>query len=233
MHAYDACGKPARGAAFDAQNRIPVSSGMGSSAAAILTGLFAANEMIGDAFDEIALLKLATELEGHPDNVAAALLGGLVVSVTRRDERITQRFDVPEISIVVVKPDFDWHTRAARAMLPHSISRADAVHNIGRAVLVVDALRRGDLELLQKVMDDRLHQPYRIKHITGGPAAYKAAKKFGAAALSGAGPSIVAFVAKGNEEAARVAMCTAFAERGIQSRALLTRPSNRGLHKLL
>ena len=225
---HETCGQKMSGVQICAHNEILMSSGLGSSAAAIVAGLFGANEMLGKPLSKNHLLKLATEIEGHPDNVAPALLGGLVVSVMAREEIITRRYEVPEMTVVIVKPIVDWLTRTARAVLPKSISRADAVYNIGRAALVVDALRSGDLELLQKIMDDRIHQPYRLKHISGGLAAYKTAKQFGAAALSGAGPSIIVFVDPRNAERAKTEIQTVFAERGIESRGIITKPSSAG-----
>jgi homoserine kinase len=175
------------------------------------------------------MLKIATELEGHPDNVAPALLGGLVVSVMSAGEIITRRYEIPNIKAVVVKPNMDWPTRVARSVLPASISRADAIFNIGRTTLVVDALRNGDLELLQKVMDDRLHQPYRLERIPGGEAAFLAAKQIGATALSGAGPSIICFVEPGREEAAMGSMLAAFDAKGIEARGFCLETSNHGI----
>jgi len=227
--AHDACGKKMRGAKISAHNEILMSSGLGSSAAAIIAGLYGANEMLGKPLNQNEILKLANELEGHPDNVAPALFGGLVVSVMTGEKIITRRYEVPEFSIVIVKPDVDWLTRTARAVLPKSVSRADAIYNIGRTSLVVDALRSGDLELLQKVMDDRIHQPYRLKHISGGMSAYKTAKHLGAAALSGAGPSIIAFVSPEKSEQAKTEVMWAFEERGIHARGLITKPSSKGV----
>ena len=97
---------------------------------------------------------------------------------------------------------------------------------------MVDALRSGDLELLQKVMDDRIHQPYRLKHIAGGMSAYKTAKRFGAAALSGAGPSIIAFVAPEKAEQTKAEVMWAFEERGIMTQGLITQPSMMGVHRV-
>lgn len=232
-HLHEVCGKEFPGASIRAHNEILVSSGLGSSAAAIVAGLFGANEMLGKPLCENDLLKLGTNLEGHPDNVAPALLGGLVVSVMSDDEIITRRYEIPQITVVIVKPNLEWLTRTARAVLPRSVSRADAIFNIGRTTIVVDALRNGDLDLLQKVMDDRIHQPYRLKHISGGIAAYKAAKRFGAAALSGAGPSIIAFVEKENAEKAKAQIIAVFDERGIGTRGIVTNPSASGVHCVL
>lgn len=227
---HEFCGKKASGVRIAARNDIPMSSGLGSSAAAIVAGLFGANEMLGKPLHKDELVKLATEMEGHPDNVAPALLGGLVASVMKHEEIITRRYEVPTLTVVVVKPDVEWLTKTARAVLPKSISRADAIFNIGRATLVVDALRTGDLDLLQKVMDDRIHQPYRLRHISGGMAAYKCAKAFGAAALSGAGPSIILFTQPNQAERAKREIQAVFEERGIDTKGIITSPGKKGVH---
>ncbi len=229
---HDTCGKKMYGLKICAHNEIMMSSGLGSSAAAIVAGLFGANEILSRPLNDNELLKLANEMEGHPDNVAPALFGGLVSSVLAGDEIISRRYEIPEFTIVIVKPNADWPTRVARAVLPKSVSRTDAVYNIGRATLVVDALRSGDLELLQKVMDDRIHQPYRLKHIAGGMSAYKTAKRFGAAALSGAGPSIIVFVAPDKAEQTKAEVMWAFEERGIMTQGLITQPSMMGVHRV-
>ncbi len=229
---YEVCGKEMQGVKICAHNDIFMSSGLGSSAAAIVSGLFGANEMLERPLNQNDLLKLANEMEGHPDNVAPALFGGLVVSIMAGIEIITRRYEIPELTTVIVKPNADWPTRVARAVLPKSVSRADAVYNIGRTTLVVEALRNGDLELLQKVMDDRIHQPYRLKHISGGMSAYKTAKQFGAAALSGAGPSIIAFVPPEKAEQTKAEVMRAFEERGIVARGIITKPSMKGVYRV-
>jgi homoserine kinase len=231
-HIYDLCGRKFSGVKISAQNKIFMSSGLGSSAAAIVAGLFGANEMLNKPLSKDDLLKLATEIEGHPDNVAPALFGGLMISVMSANEIICQRYEIPEWTIVIVKPQVEWLTKTARAVLPKSVSRTDAIYNIGRASLVVDALRNKDLTLLQKVMDDRLHQPYRLKHISGGAMAYKTAKGFGAAALSGAGPSIINFVQPSDAEKARKEIAQVFHERGIETKDVITQPTKLGVHRI-
>ena len=229
---YEICDKPMLGVNVQAHNNILHSSGLGSSAAAITAGIFGANELLNKPLDMDALIKLATEIEGHPDNVAPALVGGLVVAIMTESEVITRRYDVPPLSVVIVKPEVQWQTRTARSVLPGTVSRADAIFNIGRAALVIDALREGNLTLLQKIMDDRIHQSYRLKHIPAGVAAYETAKQFGAAALSGAGPSIIGFVSPENTENAKEKLMEVFAKQGIKSRGLITIPSSLGAHKL-
>ena len=229
---HEVCGKKLSSVKILANNKIFMSSGLGSSAAAIVAGLFGANEMLNKPLNENDLLKLATNMEGHPDNVAPALFGGLMISVMAANEIIWRRYEIPEWTIVIVKPQVEWLTKTARTVLPKSVSRTDAIFNIGRASLVVDALRNGDLSLLQKVMDDRLHQPYRLKHISGGAMAYKTAKRFGAAALSGAGPSIINFVKPEHAEKAKKEIATIFEERGIETKSIITKPSKLGVHLL-
>ncbi len=211
-----------------AKNGIPLASGLGSSAAATVAGLMGANALLGNPLTVSDLLKMAASLEGHPDNAAPAFWGGLVVSAELDNEILSQRFDVPALTTVIVRPEVELLTRASRAILPHSILRADAVFNLSRVTLVVEALREGNLELLAKVMDDKIHQPYRLAHIPGGWAAYWAAKRFGAAALSGAGPALIAFVPASDAEAALGAMRAAFGEAGIGSRGFSTRPTSSG-----
>jgi len=185
-------------------NRIPLASGLGSSAAAIITGLLGANEMLGNPFSNADILNLATELEGHPDNVAPALSGGLVACTTSYSQSINEckviarKLSIKPCAITIALPDFHFPTKQARAALPKRVSMKDAVQNISRAVLVTEAFRTGDLDLLGQVMDDALHQPYRLPLIPGALKAMDAAKKAGASAvaLSGAGPSLIAFSAK-------------------------------------
>ena len=229
---FEICGKPLKGVNIEAHNKILHSSGLGSSAAAIVAGICGANELLNLPLDMNAMVKLAAKIEGHPDNVAPALLGGLVVSVMTEHEVITRRYDIPPLSIVIIKPEIQWKTHTARTVLPKTVSRADAIFNIGRAALVIEAIRNGDLNLLQKVMDDRIHQPYRLKHIPTGIAAYETARQFGAAALSGSGPSIICFVSPQNTELAKEKIMDVFTDQKIDSRGLITQPSSLGTYRL-
>lgn len=230
LRLFETCGlKAPDSVTINAENEIPFGSGLGSSAAAIVGGLAAGNAVLGNPLDEAALLKIATDIEGHPDNVAPALLGGLTAAVGDGQEVIARRFDLPPLTLVIVKPEVELSTKSARAVLPESVSRCDAVFNIGRAVLVTEALRAGDLSLLARVMEDRLHQSYRLKHIPGGEAAYLAAKGCGAVALSGAGPSLVAFVEASEAEKVKGLMMAAFGEAGVGCRAFVTCPSEKGV----
>ncbi len=192
------------------RNRIPLSSGLGSSAAAILTGLLGANALLGSPVPHKEIMNLALDFEGHPDNIATALLGGLVVSTMEEGKVIAHKLTVgsdntsdqhsdagSSFHITVVLPEFNLSTKRARAVLPDKVSIKDAVQNISRAVILTEAFRTGDLDLLSQAMSDELHQPYRLPLIPGAREAMEAAKQAGAAAvaLSGAGPGLIAFSA--------------------------------------
>lgn len=211
-------------------NKIPLGSGLGSSAAACLAGLMGANALLGTPATNEELLRMCNELEGHPDNAAAALLGGLVVVVQQGSELLTQHYSVQGLRIAAVVPKINLPTAVARAALPAKVPLNDAVFNLGRTALVVTALRTGDFDLLRKVVDDRLHQPYRIKMISGGGAALAAARELGAAAfISGAGPGMVA-VTPNDPDPIRDAMINAFNQAGIQARGWSLSISEKGAH---
>ena len=212
-------GRPApAGLRIHCDIRVPMSSGLGSSSTAIVAGLLGANALVGRPFDRDRILELAADMEGHPDNVAAALLGGLTIVVQKDDRLLTKKILVPEVHVALAVPDLPFSTNAARAELPTEVSMVDAVFNLQRTPLVVEALRTGDYELLSQVMDDRLHQASRLKRIPGGRTAWLAAQNAGAAAVavSGSGPSLIAFVSLATD-ASRIArvMAEAFAAEGV------------------
>jgi homoserine kinase len=210
---------------------IPLASGLGSSASAVVAGLLGANALLGEPASHADIIRLAAEFEGHPDNVAAALCGGLVVVVRSDDELITERIAMPPVTVALAVPELEYSTRAARAELPTYVALTDAVYNMGRATLVVEALRRGDLELLGKAMQDRLHQERRLQHVPGGQQAMAAAMAAGASAVavSGSGPSLIAFVAELPVAAAvAAAMVSALEAAGVRARPLVLRSSAEG-----
>ncbi len=200
-------------------NQIPLSSGMGSSSAAILTGLLAGNALLENPFSREEILNLACEMEGHPDNVAPAMMGGLVVSTVENGKVIARQISVGmNVHVTIVLPNFYLPTKQARAALPKKVSMRNAIHNISRTALVIEAFRNGDLGLLGKVMSDKLHQPYRLKLIPGAASAMEAAKEAGASAvaLSGAGPSVIAFST--GEAGVGEAMKRAYEAAGVEAR---------------
>jgi len=226
---FDQVGQQPTGFQLRSINRIPMMGGLGSSSAAIVGGLVAANELTNHPLTNHQLLDLAIEIEGHPDNVAPALLGGLVIIAADELGPIVDRIDVPEMRVVAIHPDLRVATKTARRILPATISRADAIFNTGRVALVTLALSRGDFDLLGRAMDDRLHQPLRKYLIIGYDDVVSAAKSAGAAAIaiSGSGPSMIAF-APDHHEAIAQAMKDAFAAKKIESRTWILNVDREG-----
>ena len=180
-------------------NRIIFNRGLGSSAAAIASGLLFANQCLGEPLDMAALLELAASLEGHPDNVAPCLLGGVRVALRADDGRVVQS-QVPlavNLAAVAFVPDLHIPTPHARGLLPATVSLADAVFNVGRASLLVAALASGRTELLAEATRDRLHQPFRLPLFPVGATLLETAMQAGAygAFISGAGPTVLALCA--------------------------------------
>lgn len=228
--------------------KIPIGRGLGSSAAAIVGGVIAANVLLGRArslrsgglapspsrhkgyFSQDELLALAAKIEGHPDNVAPALLGGLVVSVQGKKDLVAARLDVPRgLRAVVFVPNRALSTKVARGVLPPRVPRADAIFNASRTALWIAAVQSRRWEWLAIATQDRLHQPYRAKLVRGLHRMFEAAVKAGArgVALSGAGPSVIAFTDR-DATAARIAR--AMERVGIEGSARVVAVSNRGAH---
>lgn len=208
-------------------NNIPLARGLGSSAAAIVGGLVAANILTGSKLTEKDLLNIATDIEGHPDNVAPALLGGIIVSVQAEGEVRYSKIDPPsKLKCVVAVPDFTLPTKLAREVLPSCVSMSDAVFNISRSSLLVTALIKQDFNLMSAAMDDRLHQPYRANLVPGMKKVFAAAKLAGARGivLSGAGPTLIAFC---DDNAAHIAgvMKETFLQSGIHSKVMELEPN--------
>lgn len=213
------------------KNRIPISSGLGSSAAAAVAGIKAAAEILGFAQDLDGQLECATLLEGHPDNVAPCLMGGLVAAIVEEQQVIARNLPITQLPLMVAVPDFHFSTRASRANLPHEISRKDAVYNLGRLALLTHALASGDLDLLARAMQDKIHQPFRLPVIPGAQEALTAAQNEGAAAvaLSGAGPSLLIFLRDENQfERVSTAVRQAFSHAGLESRIFSPKISQTG-----
>jgi homoserine kinase len=199
--AFDALGGQPRGLEVVCANRIPHARGLGSSAAAIVAGLTAARALAlgGDeALDDPALLALAADLEGHPDNVAACLLGGLTVAWAddTGQARAVRLDPAPDLGLVIFVPAATASTARARKLLPDEVAHADAARNAGRAALLVHALTApaADRGLLLAATEDRLHQQYRAPAMPRSAALVDALRADGVpAVVSGAGPSVLAF----------------------------------------
>ena len=223
LMAHEAAGRPFTGAAIQCVNRIPTARGLGSSAAAWVGGLVAANATLGSPLDRAAVLALACRAEGHPDNVAAALLGGLTVSCVSGDRVSAVSLPMPaDLGWVVLVPRIESATREARAVLPDTVTRADAVFNLQRMGLLLAALASGRVDVLGVAMEDRLHQPQRQALFPWMEAVRRAALDAGAlgCVLSGAGPSLLAAVRGAAHHVAR-AMEGALSLAGVAGRALL------------
>ncbi len=230
---FRAAGVDPPGLRIRIKNEIPLGRGLGSSAAAIVGGVVAANRLLGRPMSTQELLELAADLEGHPDNVAPALLGGWVVVVAQDRGRLTWvRFDPPaNMWVAVAVPSFSLPTSVARQVLPQKVEHRDAVFNVGRTALLVAALGSGNLPALTVAMEDRLHQPYRAPLVPGMTDALQAAREAGAvgAVLSGAGPSLLA-IAPDRETAAKAAeaMCGVLRQNGTDAIPKVLRPVSTG-----
>lgn len=219
-----------RGLNIKLENNIPVARGLGSSAAAIVGGALAANSLVPNPLSQDELLTIVTQFEGHPDNVAPALLGGLVTSIYTTEKVICKKINPPtDLNLVVAIPDFTLSTKVARNALPQNIPLKDAVFNIGHSSLLILAFLESDYSLLGQVMKDKIHQPYRLPLIPGMSKVFEAALNAGAisVALSGAGPTLIAFSKESNEKIGK-AMQSAFEEYNITSQYKLLRPDISG-----
>jgi len=220
---FEVAGRPFRGARLRCVNRIPLSRGLGSSAAAWVGGLLAANALLGEPIDRDGLLAAATRAEGHPDNVAAALLGGLTVSCADGPRVTAVSLPLPAgIDWVVLVPETESSTHEARAVLPDVVPRADAVFNVQRVSLLLAALGAGRADLLDLAMQDRLHQPYRRRLFPWMEEVAAAGRRAGAlgCVLSGAGPCLLAAVSARGGQVVAAAMAEALRAAGIAGQAL-------------
>jgi len=212
-------------------NEIPLASGLGSSAAAIVAGIKLCGLLTGRKINNQTIQDYSTEFEGHPDNVTATLFGGFVAScVTNDGSVVTTRFDWPKhIRVVVVSPRSQLPTYVARAALPRSISRADAVHNLQRTAVFISALSQKRYDLFWEAMRDRLHQPRRESLVPGLAEALALPQMPGllGVALSGAGPSIVALV-DANEKQIGNKIASCFRAHKIQSTVRVLDVDNEG-----
>jgi homoserine kinase len=201
------------------ENKIPIGSGLGSSSSAVLAGMFGANALAGSPLSKLEILQMATHIEGHPDNVAPAVFGGLILGIQGGNGLVVEQLPIPALEVVIVLPDFQLLTADARAALPKQVPLSDAIFNASRVGFLIRALETADYAKLRVAMQDRLHQPYRISLIPGMKEAFQAARDAGAAgvALSGAGPSLIAFAADGHDGIAAAA-ALAFALAGYSSR---------------
>ncbi|MBI2165903.1 MAG: homoserine kinase [Chloroflexi bacterium] len=213
------------------RNNIPLARGLGSSAAAVVGGLVGGSLLCEGLLDQSQLLSLAAEMEGHADNVAPALLGGCQIVAQTQSGWTTSRVPVPEgLRAVLFIPDEQIATAQARAILPSKVSMEDAVHNVGRAALLVNALASDHLELLKLATEDHLHQPARQHLFPAMKSIFKAALNAGALGvfLSGAGSTILALT-RGREMTIGYEMADMAEKAGVKGTIRITRPTPLGV----
>lgn len=198
---FEICGKKLLGLRLVQTNNIPMTRGLGSSSACIVGGLMGANHLLGEPLSQDDLVDLAAQIEGHPDNTAPALLGGIVTAVFdgRRVHWVKQEV-YTKLRFVAMIPDFELKTEKARGCLPTEISHKDAVYNLSRAALFSASLLTGKFENLRTAVHDKLHQPYRMALIPHAREVFDIAYAHGAYAayISGAGPTVMAIADEEN-----------------------------------
>ncbi|MCR4944782.1 MAG: homoserine kinase [Clostridium sp.] len=204
MKCFNKAGYKPKGLEISALTQdIPVSRGLGSSSSCIVGGLVGANKIIGDKFSKDELLEMAVEIEGHPDNVAPALLGEMVVAILENNKVYYEKIKVHDgLKFMPIIPDFRLSTSDAREVLPKEISLKDGVYNVGRASLLVAAMAHGNFDLLKFACKECFHEKYRSKLIKGFDEVKNKAYEVGALGsyLSGAGPTIMAVAKDDNKE---------------------------------
>ena len=178
------------------QSDIPVSRGLGSSAALIAAGAAAANALFHLGFSKEELLDLCTRIEGHPDNLAPSIFGGFTAAVCEDGRAVAARCSLhSSLRFLAVIPDFELSTAAARSVLPNTFSRQDAVFNLSRTALLMNALEHGSMDLIRFSLRDRIHQPYRLPLIAGADRVFAVTEEVGeghaAACISGAGSTML------------------------------------------
>jgi len=190
-------GIPKSGLKINISSKIPICRGLGSSATLLVAGAYACNAMNGEYLDKKAVLQVCTDIEGHPDNVAPCIYGGMITSLIQDGVPVCASVPISgAVGFVAMIPDFEVVTEEARAVLPSMYSRADAIFNISRLGVLIRAFETGDMHLIGKAMDDRIHQPYRKNLIHDYDFVESISRASGAAAccVSGSGSTCLAVV---------------------------------------
>ncbi|WIF96135.1 homoserine kinase [Caminicella sporogenes] len=197
---FDKIGYKYKGIKILIEDNIPISRGLGSSAACIVGGVVGANRLAGDVLSKEELLKIATEIEGHPDNVAPALFGGMTAAIYENGKVYFSKINITEgLKFYALVPNFRLSTEKARSVLPQNIPYKDGVYNVGRTALLISSLVNGEFHLLREACKDKLHQNYRGKLIDDYDEIIKICEDIGVVGvfLSGAGPTIMALDKEG------------------------------------
>ncbi len=227
----DLAGQPVRGLRIRMNIDAPLARGLGSSASAIAGGMFAANELAGRPLSLADLAWETTQMEGHPDNVVPCLFGGLTASLCLENQiAIEQVQPASNVACVFFVPDYELDTAKSRGVMPKTISTKDAVFNGSRIPFVMARLKSGDLANLTEIMDDRLHQPFRIPLIKGYEPLAQVAMEAGAAAvcISGAGPTILAVCDQNEADSVALAGRKLFESLDMSVEARVVSPDAKG-----
>ncbi len=226
---FEKVGYTNRDLTIELDNKIPLARGLGSSAAAIVGGLVAANKLVGDKLSQDELLDLAVEIEGHPDNVAPALLGGVVITTNNGEKNVYKKIAVPDLKVVVAIPDYQLSTKKARQVLPDKVDFDDAIFNISQTALLISGLVSSDYQLISQALSDKLHQPYRAKLIPGFEKIKESLKDLALGVmLSGSGPTVIALTVESEVEIGE-RMVEIFKQHQIKADYLVTAPTNQGV----
>jgi homoserine kinase len=232
---FDFIDKKVQGVEIEEIMKTPLARGLGSSASAIIGGLAAAAVVSAELIDEQDFIDLAVSLEKHPDNVIPALIGGLTINYNCNNIYDYYKIDISnDLNFIIVVPDFELETKKLREVLPEKISYTDAVFNLSRISLFTAAFLKEDYQLLERAMEDKIHQPYRKQLIKEFDQVIKNAKENGAygAALSGAGPTIIA-VSDKNENLIAESMKLPFLENNINCKSYILKSCSYNLYRYL
>lgn len=227
---FSTVGEPMPELSISVESKIPLTRGLGSSASAIVAALLAANRLVESPLPTEDIYHMASVMEAHPDNVGASLFGGIVVATIEQRQTPYIRLTPPnELKVVAAIPDYPLLTHQARNVLPETYNRKDVVHSISHSSLLVAALATGQLDLLTHAMQDRVHQPYRASLMPGMEMILNEAPNHGAlgAALSGAGPTLIAFATDGEKDL-KAFMEASFQEYDVPCRVVSLAPDLEG-----
>ncbi len=232
---YNSIGQTPSELKITIHSNIPVARGLGSSSSVIVGALIAANELLGRPADEVALLSIACEIEGHPDNITPAIVGGLVISSQEDDGSVVYRkLEWPaEWAVTVCVPDFELATDIARSVLPSEVPMKDAIFNAKRLAMFVEAIHTKDSSLMKLALQDRLHQPYRMKLVPGLDSIIDNLKHFDnvlGCVLSGAGSSILIISEKNNVDKIKDIVKETWAAQNIKCEIKTLSVENSGAH---
>ena len=230
---YNSIGQTPSELKITVHTQIPVARGLGSSASVIVGGLIAANELIGRPADEAALLSIATEVEGHPDNITPAIVGGLVLTSSEEDGSIVYRkLDWPqEWNLTLCVPEYELATDISRSVLPKEVPIQDAVFNAKRLAMFIQAIHTKDSALMKLALKDKLHQPYRMKLVPGLEKIIENLKheeNVLGCVLSGAGPSILIISERNNLDKIRSIVRETWADLNVKAEIYTLPVENNG-----